>query len=70
MLGVLKNMLLHKISDNLLQFKPLTIHANLHFFLRKPFACLIMPLPNLHIVIYCYNVDGNFLHAFFHSRWF
>jgi hypothetical protein len=33
---------------------PLTIHANLHFFLKNQlFACLIMPLPNLHMSAIC-----------------
>jgi hypothetical protein len=47
--------LLYEISENLLQFKPLTIHANLHFFRLKnqPFACLIMRLPNLLMSAIC-----------------
>jgi hypothetical protein len=51
-LGVI---LLHEISDNFLQFKPFNYSHKPTGFHKKnqPFACLIMPFPNLHMSAIC-----------------
>jgi hypothetical protein len=64
-----------KFQTICISLSPLTIHANLHFILKNQlFACLIMPLPNLHMSAICKLGKGINLikHAkgwFFREKW-